>query len=47
MSLYQGSLLIGAGLGPTLGGFIAEYFGLSAPFLPLPFSAGWVDFGLT
>jgi MFS family permease len=32
MSLYQGSLLIGAGLGPTLGGFIAEYFGLSAPF---------------
>jgi MFS family permease len=32
MSLYQGSLLIGIGLGPTLGGFIAEYFGLSAPF---------------
>jgi MFS family permease len=32
MSYYQGSLLLGAGLGPTMGGFIAEYFGLAAPF---------------
>lgn len=32
MSFYQGSLLLGAGLGPTVGGFIAEYFGLAAPF---------------
>lgn len=32
MSLYQGSLLLGAGLGPVMGGFIAQYFGLSAPF---------------
>ncbi len=35
MSLYQGSLLLGAGLGPTLGGFIAEYFGMRAPFFVL------------
>lgn len=32
MSLYQGSLLLGAGLGPTVGGFIAQYFGLNVPF---------------
>jgi DHA1 family multidrug resistance protein-like MFS transporter len=32
MSLYQGSLLLGAGLGPTLGGFLAQYLGLRAPF---------------
>jgi len=32
MSLYQGSLLLGAGLGPTLGGFVAQYFGIRAPF---------------
>lgn len=32
MSFYQGSLLLGAGLGPTVGGFIAEHFGLAAPF---------------
>jgi multidrug resistance protein len=32
MSYYQGSLLIGAGLGPIMGGFIAQYFGLAAPF---------------
>lgn len=35
MSLYQGSMLLGSGLGPTLGGFIAEYFGLRAPFFAL------------
>jgi multidrug resistance protein len=32
MSYYQGSLLLGCGLGPTMGGFIAEHFGLAAPF---------------
>ena len=32
MSLYQGSLLLGAGLGPTLGGFVAQYLGLRMPF---------------
>lgn len=32
MSFYQGSLLLGAGLGPTVGGFTAEHFGLAAPF---------------
>lgn len=30
MSYYQGSLLLGSGLGPTMGGFIAQYFGLAA-----------------
>lgn len=35
MSTYQGSLLLGAGLGPTLGGFIAQYFDLRAPFFAL------------
>lgn len=32
MSLYQGSLLLGVGLGPAVGGFTAEHFGLAAPF---------------
>jgi multidrug resistance protein len=32
MSYYQASLLIGSGLGPALGGFIAQYYGLEAPF---------------
>ena len=32
MSYYQGSLLLGSGLGPTIGGFVAQYFGLAAPF---------------
>lgn len=33
MSLYQGSLLLGAGAGPALGGFIADTWGLRAPFV--------------
>lgn len=33
MSLYQGSLLLGAGAGPALGGYIADLLGLRAPFL--------------
>lgn len=32
MGLYHGSLLIGAGLGPAIGGFTAEKFGYRAPF---------------
>lgn len=32
MSYYQGSLLIGQSLGPTVGGFTAEHFGLASPF---------------
>ncbi len=37
MSYYQGSLLLGSGLGPTMGGFIAQYFGLAAPFFVYAF----------
>lgn len=37
MSYYQGSLLLGTGLGPTMGGFIAQYFGLAAPFFVYAF----------
>jgi DHA1 family multidrug resistance protein-like MFS transporter len=32
MALYQAALLTGAGLGPAVGGFIGERFGLAAPF---------------
>jgi MFS family permease len=32
MALYQAALLTGAGLGPAVGGFAAERFGLGAPF---------------
>jgi len=32
MSFYQGSLLLGSGLGPAVGGLIAERFGYRAPF---------------
>jgi DHA1 family multidrug resistance protein-like MFS transporter len=32
MALYQAALLTGAGLGPAVGGFVAERFGLAAPF---------------
>ena len=32
MSYYQGSILIGQSLGPTVGGFTAEHFGLASPF---------------
>lgn len=33
MSLYQGSLLLGAGAGPAAGGFLAELYGIRVPFL--------------
>jgi MFS family permease len=32
MGYYQGSLLLGSGLGPTMGGFIAQHLGLATPF---------------
>lgn len=32
MSIYQGSLLAGVSMGPAVGGFVAEAFGLDAPF---------------
>ncbi len=32
MSIYQGSLLAGVAVGPAVGGFVAEAFGLAAPF---------------
>jgi len=32
MGIYQGCILIGSGLGPTIGGFLAQNFGLSSPF---------------
>ncbi|MBJ3784991.1 MFS transporter [Devosia sediminis] len=32
MALYQAAIFIGAGIGPAVGGFIAQGFGLSAPF---------------
>lgn len=32
MSIYQGSLLAGVSLGPAVGGFVAQAFGLAAPF---------------
>jgi MFS transporter, DHA1 family, multidrug resistance protein len=32
MSFYQGSLLLGTGVGPIIGGFIGEHLGLQTPF---------------
>jgi MFS family permease len=32
ISLYQGSFLLGAGIGPVIGGFTAQYFGYKMPF---------------
>jgi len=37
MSLYLGSILVGAGLGPVLGGFVGQYFGLRTPFFIFAF----------
>ncbi len=33
MSMYQGSLLLGAGAGPAFGGILADAYGVRAPFL--------------
>lgn len=32
MSYYQGAMLFGSGLGPPVGGFVAQYFGYRSPF---------------
>ena len=32
MSMHQGSLLLGSGVGPAIGGFLAEAYGYRAPF---------------
>ncbi|MFC1968302.1 MFS transporter [Chloroflexota bacterium] len=39
ISLFQGSLMLGAGLGPVLGGVTAEHFGYRAPFFCYAFLA--------
>ncbi len=40
MALYQTAILLGAGLGPSLGGFVAELFGFRAPFWAFAIVAG-------
>ena len=40
ISLNQGSLLLGVSLGPVLGGFVAQWFGLRAPFWAVAVLAG-------
>lgn len=37
MSLYQGSMLLGNSLGPAVGGFVAQYFGIRVPFFMFAF----------
>ena len=32
MSFYQGALLLGTSVGPIIGGFVGEHFGLRTPF---------------
>jgi DHA1 family multidrug resistance protein-like MFS transporter len=48
MSIFQGSFLVGISIGPVLGGTIAEFWGLRAPFIVvaiLSFSSGiWAFF---
>lgn len=39
-SVYQGFFLIGLGLGPLPGGFLADQFGLRAPFVVYALTAG-------
>jgi MFS transporter, DHA1 family, multidrug resistance protein len=39
-SVYQGFFLIGLGLGPLPGGFLADHFGLRAPFVVYALTAG-------
>ena len=42
ISLYQGSFLLGSGIGPVIGGVTAEYFGYRAPFFVYAVLAGLV-----
>jgi len=42
ISLYQGSFLLGAGIGPAIGGFAAQYFGYRAPFFVYGLLAAFV-----
>ena len=42
ISLYQGSFLLGAGIGPVIGGFAAQYWGYRAPFFIYAFMAATV-----
>ncbi len=46
VSLYQGSFLLGGGIGPVIGGVTAQYFGFRAPFFVYAFCAilvcGWM-----
>lgn len=39
MSLYQGSFLLGAGIGPIIGGYTAQYLNYRAPFFVYAFLA--------
>jgi MFS family permease len=32
LAIYQGALLLGTGIGPAIGGFLANHWGLAAPF---------------
>jgi MFS family permease len=40
MSLYQGAMLLGASLGPGVGGWLATWFGFTAPFWAYAVMAG-------
>lgn len=50
ISLYQGSFLLGSGIGPVIGGVTAQYFGYRAPFFVYAILAGlvgvWMHFRL-
>jgi DHA1 family multidrug resistance protein-like MFS transporter len=42
ISLYQGSFLLGAGIGPAFGGLIAQQYGYRAPFFAYAFFSAFV-----
>ena len=44
MALYQGTFLFAVGIGPLPGGWLAERFGLAAPFVAFAAAAGAVGF---
>ncbi len=51
MSLYQGALLLGAGVGPIIGGFVGEHLGYRTPFFVYAAltlcSAAWAYFAVS